>query len=44
MSVINGATNTAPTPVAGTAVTIEDTATKGDTWNLAAAEILPAAP
>jgi hypothetical protein len=25
MSVINGATNTAPTPVAGTAVTIKDT-------------------
>ena len=33
----------APTPAAGTAVTINDTAPKGDTWNLAAAEILPAA-
>ena len=34
---------TAPTPVTGTAVTINDTAPKGDSWNLAAAEILPAA-
>jgi hypothetical protein len=33
----------APSPVAGTAVTINDTAPKGDTWNLAAAEIPPAA-
>jgi YVTN family beta-propeller protein len=33
----------APTPVAGTAVTINDTAPRGDIWNLAAVEILPAA-
>jgi hypothetical protein len=33
---------TVPTPAAGTAVTINDTAPKGDTWDLAAAEILPA--
>jgi YVTN family beta-propeller protein len=33
----------ASTPAAGTAVTINDTAPKGDTWNLAAAEILSAA-
>ena len=30
------------TPAAGTAVTINDTAPKGSTWDLAAAEILPA--
>jgi hypothetical protein len=35
---------TATTPVAGTAVTINDTAPKGNTWNLAAAEILPETP
>jgi YVTN family beta-propeller protein len=35
---------TAPTSGAGTTVTINDTAPKGDTWNLAAVEILPAAP
>ena len=32
----------APTPAAGTAVTINDTAPKGDIWELAAVEILPA--
>jgi DNA-binding beta-propeller fold protein YncE len=34
--------DTAPTPAAGTPVTINDTAPKGSTWDLAAAEILPA--
>lgn len=34
----------APTPTAGTAVTLDDTAPTRDTWNLAAAEILPTTP
>ena len=38
-----GQNQSVPTPVAGTAVTINDTAPKGDIWELAAVEILPAA-
>ncbi|HTJ70685.1 MAG TPA: Ig-like domain repeat protein [Actinospica sp.] len=34
---------TSPTPAAGTTVTVNDTAPSGDTWNLAAVEILPSA-
>jgi chitodextrinase len=33
---------TAPTPTAGTSVTLNDTAPTADRWNLAAAEVLPA--
>jgi hypothetical protein len=32
----------APTPTAGTAVSINDTAPTGDRWNLCVVEILPA--
>jgi hypothetical protein len=35
---------TAATPVAGTAVTINDTAPTGDRWNLTIVEVLPATP
>jgi hypothetical protein len=35
---------TAPTAAAGTVVHLNDTRATADTWNMAAAEILPAAP
>ena len=38
----SGVQDSALTPAAGTAVTVNDTAPEGSTWDLAAAEILPA--